>query len=165
MTNDTQGKKRQAEIAAAAAELANGACLIPDVATAGQPREDQFRRLADAGIRTVIDLRPPAEPRGFDEVAAVRDAGVRYVNIPVTAQTLGDGDFDRVRALLNDPANRPALLHCASANRVGAVLLPYLMLDAGMSEDDALELAHKVGLRSTEMKEAALRYSTERAHG
>ncbi len=164
MNNPQQGEHGRTEIAPAAAELANGACLIPDIATAGQPRAEQFRKLADAGIRTVIDLRPPEEPRGFDEVAAVREAGLRYVNVPVTPQTLGDADFDRVRALLNDPANRPALLHCASANRVGAVLLPYLMLDEGRSQDDALEMARQVGLRSSEMADAALHYSTDHAH-
>ena len=150
-------------LAIAAAELANGSCPLPDVAAAGQPRADHFRRLADAGYRTVIDLRHPTEPRDFDEAAAAGEAGLHYENIPVTPPTLGDAEFDRFRALLGDPANRPALVHCASANRVGALLIPYLVLDEGRSVGEALEMAQRAGLRSQELADAALRYA--KAHG
>jgi protein tyrosine phosphatase (PTP) superfamily phosphohydrolase (DUF442 family) len=152
-----------AALASVAAELMNGACPLPDVASAGQPRAEHFRRLAEAGYRTVIDLRAPDEPRGFDEPAAAREAGLVYENIPVTAQSLGDGQFDRLRALLNDPAMRPAVVHCGSANRVGALLIPYLLLDEGRTPDESLATARQVGLRSPELAELALRYA--KAHG
>lgn len=149
-------------LASAAAELANGACPLPDVAAAGQPRAEQFRRLAGAGYRTVIDLRAPEESRGFDEAATAREAGLAYENIPVTPQTLGDDQFDRVRAVLKDPSRRPVVVHCASANRVGALLLPYLLLDEGRALDDALAVARQAGLRSPELAQAALRYAKAR---
>lgn len=142
----------------AAAELANGACPLADVATAGQPRAEHFDRLAAAGYRTVIDLRHPEESRGFDEAEATRAAGLRYENIPVTAATLGDAEFDRFRALLGEPDIRPVLVHCASANRVGALLIPYLILDERRTLDEALAIADEAGLRSHELAELALRY-------
>lgn len=157
--NDAPASTRRQAVAAG---LANGACLLPDVATAGQPRAEHFAALADAGYRTVIDLRHPDEARGFDEAAAARAAGLRYENIPVTAATLGAPEFDRFRALLREPDVRPALVHCASANRVGALLIPYLVLDERRTLDEALAIADEAGLRSHELAEIALRYT--RAH-
>ena len=55
-------------------------------------------------------------------------------------------------------ANRPAVVHCASANRVGALLLPHLVLDEGRTEADAIATARAIGLRSQELLEAALTY-------
>lgn len=89
----------------------------------------------------------------------VRAAGLRYENIPVVSGTLGDAEFDRFRATLRDPANRPALVHCGSANRVGALLIPYLILDEGRSTDEAVRLAQEVGLRSQPLADAALAYA------
>ena len=40
---------------------------LPGVMAAGQPTGEQIQLLAEEGYRTVIDLRPAAEPRGFDE--------------------------------------------------------------------------------------------------
>lgn len=133
------------------------------VATAGQPEPEHLRQMAAAGYRTVIDLRHPGERRGFDEAAVAREAGLRYENIPVTPQSLSDADFDRLRELLRDPENRPALVHCASANRVGALMIPYLVLDEHRPLREAVELAQQVGLRSPDLASAAIDYT--RAHG
>ena len=140
------------------ATLPNGHMPVNGILTAGQPRADQFASLAAEGIGTVIDLRPPGEPRGFDEPAAARAAGMEYHNISVVAATLAAGDFDRVRELLRAPEKRPLLFHCASANRVGALLLPYLVLDEHRSPDEALQMAHDVGLRSDELARTAFEY-------
>src|SRR6516162_4155710 len=78
-----------------ARELPYGSCPLPDVAGAGQLDASQVRDAAAAGVRTVIDLRPTYEPHGFDEAAAVREAGMDYVNIPVTPDTLDDPTFDK----------------------------------------------------------------------
>ena len=145
----------------AAAHLPNGALPLPDLVTAGQLQAPHVAHLANAGVRMILDLRPASEPRGFDEAASVTDAGMRYENVPVTQQTLVRDDFAQVRALLADPSNRPAVVHCASANRVGALLLPYLVLDEGRTEADAVATARAIGLRSQELLDAALTYLHE----
>jgi len=142
--------------------LPNGASPFPGVLTAGQPSAAQLSQLAQSGIKTVIDLRAPEEPRGFDEPATVRAAGLTYRNIPVTSATLGDREFDEFRELLRDENARPMLVHCGSANRVGALLIPYLVLDEKRSRDDVLKIAHDVGLRSNDLTRAALSYVGER---
>lgn len=141
-----------------------GAQPLPGVVTAGQPGAPAWRALHDAGVRTIIDLRAPNEPRGHDEAAAVREAGLEYVALPVTQDTLSDDDFDRVRAMLADDARRPVVIHCATSNRVGAVLLPYLVLDRRLSAGDAVALARHAGLRSPELATIALDYIRRQHH-
>src|SRR6185437_11015458 len=99
---------------------------VRDIATAGQPGESAWGALAEAGYRTVVDLRAPDEPRGYDEPGAVRAAGLAYVPLPITQATLSDEAFDAFRAIVRDPARRPVVVHCATSNRVGALLLPTL---------------------------------------
>jgi len=145
--------------------LENSGQPLEYVATAGQPDEENLKRVAEAGYKTVIDLRPSEEDPGFDELGAVRQAGMEYVNIPVGHETIEEETFERFRELMRDPERRPVLVHCSSANRVGALLLPYLVLDEGKSFEEAEEIASKVGLRSDELKEAALEYVNERQEG
>jgi protein tyrosine phosphatase (PTP) superfamily phosphohydrolase (DUF442 family) len=140
-------------------EIPNAACPLPGLATAGQPREDAWRQLATAGYRTVVDLRAPNEPRGHDEPTAVRAAGLAYVDIPVSQPTLGDHEFDTFREVVRATERRPIFVHCATSNRVGALLLPYFALDQGMSLADATGLAHAAGLRNPELQSVAVEYA------
>lgn len=132
---------------------------LPWLVTAGQPTADQMRAAATAGIRTVIDLRDPMEPRPFDEASVAAELGLTYVNTPVTPGTLTNATLERVLAAVRAHADTPTLLHCASANRVGAALIPYFILDRGMSEQDAVDAAMMIGLRSAEMMEWGIAYA------
>jgi uncharacterized protein (TIGR01244 family) len=146
-----------------ATSLPYGACPLADIATAGQPTAAQIARAAESGVRTVVDLRAEAEPRGYDEAAAVRAAGMEYVLIPITPATLDDAAFDRFLAVMRDPARRPVLVHCATANRVGGLLMPFLLLDERMPESAALQMAQRIGLRSREYAALATDYARRHA--
>lgn len=139
-------------------ELINATCAAPDVYTGGQPSPEEIERLAAAGIRTIIDLRPPEEPHGFDEPATVAGAGAEYVSLPVRYSGIPDETFDRARELLRSPEKRPFLVHCRSGNRVGALLIPYLILDEGLSQDEALRIAMRAGLASQRLLDNAMAY-------
>ena len=154
-----EAKSGAAEIAAIAPGLGNGMIPLPGVATAGLPREEDFAAFARAGYRTVVDLCMPGEPRGYDEAQVVRAAGLDYAPIPFTRTTLSATQIEEFRRLMRDPARRPVLVHCIAANRVGGIMLPYLMLDEGMSEQAALALARRIGLRSPEMETVGLEYA------
>ncbi len=142
-------------------ELPNGSSPLDGVLTAGQPSAAQLQQLARAGLKSVIDLRAAGEPRGFDEAATAAAAGLAYHNIPVTAVSLGAAAFEQVRTLLRDRDLRPVLVHCASANRVGALLIPYLVLDEHRSSEDAMGIARAVGLRGDDLAHAATTYVAE----
>ena len=140
------------------AGLPNAGAPVPGVITAGQPTAAQLEQLARSGVESVADLRAASEDRGFDEPAAVAHLGLEYHSIPVVGASIGAGEFAAVRSLLRARGTRPVLVHCKSANRVGAALIPWLVLDQHRSIDDALVTARKVGLRSDEMARAAIAY-------
>ncbi len=153
-----------AAVLALLAGVHNGACPLPGVATGGQPEAAHVAALAKAGFRTMLDLRAADEPRGFDEDAAMKAAGVRYVKVPVTPATLDDGVFDQVRKLMNETGGKGVFVHCASGNRVGAALIPWLVLDQGWDVERAVTAAKAGGLKSAEMEAKAREYvSRQRA--
>jgi protein tyrosine/serine phosphatase len=50
------------------------------------------------------------------------------------------------------------LINCSSANRVGAFMMIYRVLEQGWSEEKALNEALKIGLRGDELKKFAQNY-------
>lgn len=149
-----------AQVVALLAGLQNAACPLAGVATGGQPDSSQLVALGRRGYRTVLDLRAAGEPRGMDEAAVARAAGLAYRSLPVTPATLTDSTFDEFRELASDPGNHPILVHCASGNRVGAVMIPWLVLDRGWGVERAVTTANAGGLHSAELRERALDYVT-----
>ncbi len=147
-----------AAIVALLAGVHNGACPLPGLATGGQPEAAHVAALAKAGFTTVLDLRAASEARGFDEDSAMKASGLRYVKIPVTPATLDDAVFDQVRTLMNETGGSGVFVHCASGNRVGAALIPWLTLDRHWDLERAIAAAKAGGLKSAEMEATARDY-------
>ncbi|HEX5962520.1 MAG TPA: sulfur transferase domain-containing protein [Gemmatimonadales bacterium] len=139
--------------------VANACQILPTVISGGQPTAEQLKALKAAGGEIVLDLRDPMEPRPVDEGALVRELGMEYVNIPVRAGSLDDATLDRILAALRRAGNRTVFFHCGSGSRVGGALIPYFILDQGMEEQDAVDQAMRVGLRSAEYLEWGLDYA------
>jgi len=64
----------------------------------------------------------------------------------------------RMRETLKQLAGKKALLHCSSGNRTSAGLMPYLMIEKELNEEEATEVAMRGGLRSAELLELAVDY-------
>lgn len=139
--------------------VANACQILPTLVTGGQPTEQQLRALKEAGGSIVLDVRDPMEPRPVDEAAVVAQLGMEYVNIPIAGGNLDDSILDRILAVLRSAQDRTVFFHCGSGNRVGGALIPYFILDHGMEEQDAIDQAMRVGLRSAEMMEWGLSYA------
>lgn len=127
-----------------------------DVFLAGQPLPSDFEQLAKDGFETVVTLRTPGEIN-WDEKKAVESAGMKFVEFPFRApEDLTDEVFDQCRLILcND---KGVCLHCASANRVGAIWLVHRVLDGRMAIEQARREAATVGLRSEAYEQKALDY-------
>jgi protein tyrosine phosphatase (PTP) superfamily phosphohydrolase (DUF442 family) len=149
----------------ALSKVPNACQILPTVLTGGQPTAADLEQLKAAGGGIVLDLRDPLEPRPFDEPALTRRLGLDYVNVAVGAGTLTDATLDRILAVLREAGEQTVFVHCASGNRVGGALLPYLMLDHGLEEDDAVGQAMRVGLRSAELMEWATDYARRKREG
>jgi protein tyrosine phosphatase (PTP) superfamily phosphohydrolase (DUF442 family) len=137
----------------------NASQPLPNLATSGQPTQQQFEALKAAGAQVIIDLRDPAEARPFNEPSVVTGLGMKYVNIPIGPSTpLNDALMDKVLTVLREHGSDQVVMHCASANRVGGALIPYLIIDQKMEQDDAIDAAQRIGLRSPEYVDWALGY-------
>ncbi len=124
---------------------------------AGQFIVDDLDKIKAAGIERIISLRTEGEI-SWDEPAAVEQADLKFINVPFRSpDSLNDEIFDNVRKLLAD-RKTATLFHCGSANRVGAVWLPYRVLDEGVAIETALDEAHQVGLRNEEYEKKAIDY-------
>jgi len=108
-------------------------------------------KIAAAGVREVIDLRTDSETPGFDEAAAVRAAGMQYHNLPIRGpQDLTPQNVRALDALLSSAGDAPVLVHCASSNRVGALMALRAATLQGKSTEAAIEVGKAWGLTSLE---------------
>lgn len=125
---------------------------------ASQPAAADFEQAKMGGVKTVINLRHAEENKDFDESQVVGDLGLNYFSVPWNGpDQLTDAKFDEVRELLRT-AERPILLHCSSANRVGPMWLAYRALDGGATVEQATEEAKVVGMKSPDYEAKALDY-------
>ena len=143
----------------AIAGVPNAAEPVPGFVTGGQPGVEHLAALKRAGCEVVLDNRDPMEPRPFDEPAAVRAAGMEYVNIPIVHGAVTADTMQQMHEAVKKLAGRKALLHCSSGNRTAAGMIPYLMIDEGMDQEKAVDVAMQMGLRSAELMEIAVEYA------
>ena len=121
---------------------------LGDIYLAGQPTPADLPLLKHAGIKTVITLRKTQEV-SWDEAGAVTQQGMKFVSIPFQSPAeLKPEIFEKTLKVLRDKKRGPTVLHCGSANRVGAIWYAYRVLDCELSPEAALKEAKTVGLRT-----------------
>jgi outer membrane protein assembly factor BamB/protein tyrosine phosphatase (PTP) superfamily phosphohydrolase (DUF442 family) len=130
-----------------------------DFCTGGQPRLEHLEKLKADGVKAIINLRRPTEHRADEEEAKAKELGLRYFNIPVAVGDPKDEQADEFLKITDDPANRPAFIHCTAAIRVGAFWMIRRALRDGFTIEDAEADAKKVGLRENpQLNEFAKKY-------
>lgn len=113
--------------------------------TAGQPSRENLEQAKDAGFNSVITLCPQGEC-GWDEKTVVEQLGMRYSCIPISSG--GDLSEASARALHVEleSSPRPVLVHCGSANRVGALFALKAHFVDGHPPETALDHGRRAGL-------------------
>jgi len=129
-----------------------------EICTGGQPTMEQLTALKADGVKTIINLRTPTEYDPAPEVAKAKELGLRYFNIPVASTGPKDDQVVEFLKLTDDPQNRPAFIHCASANRVGAFWMIRRVLRDNWTLDAAKAEAEKIGMRSQNLVDFATQY-------
>lgn len=133
--------------------------ICPWLLGGGQPDSAALAALAETGRWDVFDLRAKDEPRGIDEKRLARSLGLRYRPIPTRPDDFNDAYFTAFRHhLIEHGPEHPLFIHCHTGNRVGATLLPWLVLDQGMDETAAFDVARKLGLSDPEITRRAVDY-------
>jgi uncharacterized protein (TIGR01244 family) len=116
-----------------------------------QPTAEALVNLPAAGVRTVINLRPASETPDLDEKSLVEKAGMKYHSLPIAGVAGLTRDnvatFDR---LLAESQEGKVLLHCASGNRVGAMMALRARWVQGKSAEEALAIGKGAGLKGLE---------------
>ena len=152
-------KDQNARLAASVLPGTRNVHVAGNVMLAGQPSEDALAELSKRGFKTVVSLRHPAEER-FDEASLCEQLGMKFVRLQISAPR----DLDRAliqRActiLRSAEPDAGVLLHCASANRVGAIWLAHRVQEGRMAIQQARDEAAQVGLKTKELEEKALEY-------
>jgi len=146
----------------ALAGVANAAQPLPGLVTGGQPTEAHFKALKEAGVELILDIRDPMEPRPFDEPALAAKLGMEYVNVPVHGGTLTDETIEKILAILRGRGARSTLFHCASGNRVAGPMIAHLILDHGVSEEEAVQMGMRIGLRGAEILQWGTDYAARK---
>ena len=96
-------------------------------ATSGQPNEQQFDLIQQAGFTTVINLAPTSmlENSVVEEEAILKRLGIEYIHIPVDFKDPTDSDFDQFVSALDDRDTQSVWVHCAANMRVSAFTYRY----------------------------------------
>lgn len=115
--------------------------------TAGQPSKEDFKRLKEMGVSKIISLRPETETEPFDEKQEAEMLGIAFERISVSGAP--DLTLDKASQLENAlQGEEKVFIHCASGNRVGALLAIKAKEIEGKSAQEALEFGEKAGLSS-----------------
>lgn len=135
----------------ALADLPNVSFPASERVASGRLHNSDITALKRAGITQVIDLSVDSETPDFDEAAAMRAAGITYHNLPIG----GTDDLTREAVTqfdqwLGAAGDQPTLVHCASSNRVGAMIALRAAMINGMPTDAALAEGRRWGLKSLE---------------
>jgi uncharacterized protein (TIGR01244 family) len=123
---------------------------VDGITSAGQPNEAALQVFADSGYAAVIDMRGPEEDRGVDDFAGVvEQKGMEYIAFPISdSDQISFETAAKLDALLED-IDGPVLVHCASGNRVGALLALRHSLN-GASDEEALAHGKNAGMTRLE---------------
>jgi len=128
--------------------------------TAGQPSKEDLVKLKESGIRSILNLRRPEEnpTEQAEEKRLAEELGLKYFSIPINVADLRLEQADLFLDLVKDQGNRPMLIHCMSANRVGGFWLIHRVLNDGWEFDKAEQEARRIGLTRPELLEFARSY-------
>jgi len=144
--------------------VTNFARIESTVACAGATTPEGVAEVRKLGYAAIINLRQASESgANVDaEAAAAREAGLRFIHLPVNGGSPDPAAVDRFLAAIADPANQPAFVHCASGNRAAAFwMIKRLVVDEWDADRAATEAA-ALGLTNAALKAFALDYAASR---
>lgn len=99
-----------------------------------QPEKDEFKSLADLGVKTVINLRN--DPKDFEK-ETVEALGMKYVHIPMSDKKYpSEESIVKFLETVNDPETGVFFVHCRGGkHRTGATGAIYRLTEYGWDYD------------------------------
>lgn len=119
-----------------------------EVSVGGQPDRDDLDQFAKQGFKSVVNFRAEEEEVGQlepdAEEAVCKAAGMAYLHVPVSMDSMGPEVVDRFRAEY-EKLPKPVFAHCKSGKRAGAMVMMDVACKQGMSGKQTLEKAEQMG--------------------
>lgn len=116
-----------------------------------QPTREDLEALKAQGVKRVINLRTLQEGDVVGkERLWLKQLDVEFIHFPISGSDINVSASQKLSSLLDQSEGVPTLLHCASGNRVGALLAIAYYQGKDVSIEEALEYGKKRGLRSLE---------------
>ena len=113
----------------------------------GQPSASDFAALKNNGYSTIINLRSEGEMMGINEARMVEENGMDYIHFPIAGATgITVENARKLDAMIKDARAGKIVIHCASSNRVGALLALRAFHCEGKSASEAINYGRDAGL-------------------
>ncbi len=124
--------------------------VTDDIFIGGQPSETDLNAIKAKGFKSIINLRATSEEsilRPGEEKSKAEELGIKWVNIPVTKETIDDDTVKNVSDIIKElkKEKAPVFIHCGSGKRAGAMTLLHLAVENGLTVEEAFETAHNLG--------------------
>ncbi|MGE0461166.1 MAG: sulfur transferase domain-containing protein [Vicinamibacterales bacterium] len=130
------------------------------VACGGATEMSALDGLKADGFKSVINLRLASENGANipENQAKAKALGLNYFHLPLSGASPDPAIVDQFLGVVSNKANQPVYIHCASANRVGAVWLVKRVLQDGWAVEKATAEAKAIGLSAPGLEKFALEY-------
>src|SRR5436190_15663589 len=104
-----------------------------------QPLNGFGKKLSEAGVKTIINLRGEDEI-SRDEQKEAEAAGLRYFGVSMPGLSApSDEQVNRVMAIIDNPENQPVFIHCKrGSDRTGTIAAVYRMSHDGWNAERAI---------------------------
>jgi uncharacterized protein (TIGR01244 family) len=116
-----------------------------EVSVAGQVTPEDLQQAAEAGFKSVLNLRSPEESTFLvDEQQQAEAVGLQYANVPLSSSTVDQDGVDAALNQLNElPA--PVLVHCGAGLRATGITLIALAKQQNWSLEQLTAEAERLG--------------------
>ena len=130
----------------ALSDIYNVRLATPNIASSGQPDEDELAAIAAAGYRVIVNIALHDDPRYSlpDEAGTVKALGLDYVHIPVQFNAPTARDLDEFFAVMDRYRDTRVWVHCAANKRVSTFLGLYWHLREGQPREQAFALMDSI---------------------
>ena len=119
--------------------------LSDAIATSGQPTQEQFQAIKEAGYQVVVNLALSESSNALrNEKQIVENQGMKYVNIPVVWENPTLENVTEFFSVMEAIADKQVFVHCAANMRVSAFMYLYRCLHQGTSDEDAKKDLQKI---------------------
>jgi protein tyrosine phosphatase (PTP) superfamily phosphohydrolase (DUF442 family) len=130
-------------------DVPNYVRLSDQIALAGQPTDQGFKKIQKAGFATVMKFFSKEEPA--KEKQMVEGLDMTYVFVPYKEIT--DEAVKRFSQAVSDPFNKPLFLHCGKSNIVKRLWAVHRVLHDAAPEEEAIDEVKRLGLSQSRIEQ------------